>query len=377
MADVHAMADDAEPGAPVPKDAIDPELVSLRPRTQVGLITALSVVVFCVYLALRLWPDFEFAGEGAAREVTVAEVRDNRLADQSFVKLRADLERAGAVRVRVSKGVPGLRVVPVVGGGDRVWVVLDGDGWSSPRAEPSYTGRLRRLDTLPFEEPFLAQVRAHPHPRFITALDLRQGREAGDQVTLTAVSGDTFAIEPDDEVEIVVPDPDAATVAASFGERLPDAEAWSTALAAIGLVAPGAQPAKRDDQQAWFDVRRPGALADTAKILQDAGLWGARVESVTREYRAGWRAVRVDETGVTLGGAHLPWSAVDVVAVHAARPLVDNPWIVIVGDAPGNYWYVRPLYVLIALFGVLFTWALIRTARRELLSPKVPTPASE
>jgi hypothetical protein len=38
---------------------------------------------------------------------------------------------------------------------------------------------------------------------------------------------------------------------------------------------------------------------------------------------------------------------------------------------------VRPLYVLIALFGVLFTWALIRMARRELLSPKVPTAASE
>ena len=47
-----------EPGAPVPKDEIDPELVSLRPRTQVGLLTSFSVVVFCIYLAAVPWIGF-------------------------------------------------------------------------------------------------------------------------------------------------------------------------------------------------------------------------------------------------------------------------------------------------------------------------------
>jgi len=380
MPEVLTMADDqqpADPGAPVPKDAIDPELVSLRPRTQVGLVTALSVVAFCVYLALRLWPDFQFAGEGAPRDVTVEQIRAGQVEDESHVQVRADVERAAAVKVRQSEAKPGFRLVPAVGGADRVWIALDADGWSAPRADPRYAGRLRRLDELPFAGALGRQLRAHPPARFVTGAELRRGRAAGDAGTLTAVTGDAFPVTATDEVEIVVPDPDAATIAASFGERLPDANTWATALATAGLIAPGAKPVRADDGQAWFEVRKPNVLADAPRALQSAGLWGARVEPMSREYRAPWKDVIVDDAGVSLGGARLAWSAVDVAAVHVPRPLSGAAWVVIVGDGPGNYWYVRALYVLIALFGLLFTWALIRTARAELLSPKVPTPVAE
>jgi hypothetical protein len=374
------MADDPEagrgrePGAPIPKDEIDPELVSLRPRTQIGMVTAFSVVAFCVYLALRLWPDFRFAGEGAPEEVTVADLAAGKVAEDSHVTVAVELERAAAVRVKQSAGVPGLRVVPAVGGGDRVWIVLDGDGWTAPREGGRYTGRLRRLSELPFDGSFLGHVRKHPSPRHVTAEELRRALTTG-TTEMTAITGDRFTAAEGDLVEIISIDPDAVIVAASFGERQPDIETWTAALASAGLIDPFAPPRTADDDMVWFDVKRPGALATASKALEEAGLWAARVEPVTRRDRASWREVSASDAGVTVGGATLPWSIVDVAAVRAARPVPGDPWVVIVGESPDRYWYIRPLYAVIAIFAVLFAWALVRTARRELLSPKVPTRA--
>jgi hypothetical protein len=374
------MADDPEanrgrePGAPIPKDEIDPELVSLRPRTQIGMVTAFSVVAFCVYLALRLWSDFQFAGEGAPREITVAELADGKVGENSHVTIAAELERAAAVRVKQSAGVPGLRVVPAVGSGDRVWIVLDGNGWADPREAPRYTGRVRRLSDLPFEGSFRSFVQKHPPSRHVTAEELR--RALGDRSgALTAVTGDSFRVADDDIVEIISIDPDAVIVAASFGERQPDIETWTAALASAGLIEPFAAPRSADDDMVWFDVKRPGALASASKALEEAGLWAARVEPVVRRDRASWREVSASDGGVAVGGASLPWSIVDVAAIYADRPVPGDPWVVIVGDAPDRYWYVRPLYIAIAIFAVLFAWALVRTARRELFAPKVPTRA--
>ena len=374
------MADDPEPdrgrepGAPIPKDEIDPELVSLRPRTQIGIVTAFSVLAFCVYLAVRLWPDLQFGGEGAPVETTVEAIAAGELAADRHVTLAVDLERAAAVRVSRSAGHPGLRVAPAVGSGDRVWIIVDGNGWTTPREGGRYTGRLRRLSDLPFEGSFRSQVGKHPAPRHVTAEELRRAVGAGTR-ELTAVTGDSFTAAEDDVVEIVSIDPDAVIVAASFGERQPDIETWTAALSSAGLIEPFAAPRTADDDMVWFDVRRPGALASTSKALEEAGLWAARVEPVTRRDRAVWRQVRADAAGVTVGDATLPWSVVDVAAVYAARPLPGDPWVVLVGEAPDRYWYVRPLYVAIAIFAALFAWALVRTARRELLSPKVPTRA--
>lgn len=363
-----------EPGAPIPKDEIDPELVSLRPRTQIGMVTALSVVAFCVFLSVKLWPDLRFAGEGGPEEVDTDEIASGGVGVDRHVTLAADLERAAAVRVKQSAGVPGLRVVPVVGGADKVWVVLDGNGWAAPREGGRYTGRLRRLSDLPFAGSFLGYAKQHPAPRHVTAEELRRAI-ATKSTELTSVTGDTFTAAADDIVEIVSIDPDAVIVAASFGERQPDVETWTAALAGAGLIEPFAAPRTADDDMVWFDVKRPGALANTTRALEASGLWAARVEPVTRRDRASWREVAASDAGVTVGGATLPWSIVDVAAVHAARPVPGDPWVLIVGESPDRYWYIRPLYVVIAIFAVLFAWALVRTARRELLSPKVPTRA--
>src|SRR5262245_57959721 len=202
-----------EPGAPVPKDEIDPELVSLRPRHQVGLVTAFFVVLFCIFLSVKLWPDFEYAGEGKARAVSVADVAAGKVGAESHVTVPLALERAAAVRIRQSKGVSGLRIVPAAGGGDALWVVLDGDGWADPREGEAYTGRLRRLSELPFESAFRAQVRANPSPRHVTSFELHRALASGGG-GVQAVTGDVFNVGGTTQVEIVVPDPDDVTVIA-------------------------------------------------------------------------------------------------------------------------------------------------------------------
>jgi hypothetical protein len=371
MPDVSA-PETRDPGAPVPKDEVDPELVSLRPRTQVGLLTAFSVLAFCIFLAIKLLPDLGYGGEDQARAVTVEQIVAGKVDDESHVTVPITLERAAAIRIRQSKGVPGLRIAPVAGGGDALWVVIDGEAWSPAREGATYTGRLRHLSDLPFDGPVRSYVRANPAPRHVTADELRRSAKAAE---LTAVTGDRFAIADDDTIEIVVPDPDAVLVVASFDSFRPDAAAYAKALADAGFIAPGAQPTKVAGNQAWFAVTRPDALASTDAALAAAHLFGTKVEPLIRRHRVAWKDLVVGANGVTADGTQIPWASFEVAAVHVARPLPSDPWVLLVGETPGHYWYVLPLYVLLALFTALFAWALVRTARRELFSPKVPTRA--
>jgi hypothetical protein len=274
--------------------------------------------------------------------------------------------------------VPGLRVAPVVGSADRVWVAIDGDGWATPRSDGTYVGRLRRLSDLPFESPLRAYAKAHPAPRFVSPDDLREARAEGRPKMLDVTRTD-FIVEDDDVVELVVVDPDAITIIGSFGSRVPDADAWTTqlngAFAAGGAQHYQVELRKADSHQAWFDVHYQGARATAPKLLEAAKLWGGRVEPITRRHRAPYEEVAVSDSSLTIAGATVPWASVDVIAIHAARPIHGDPWVLIAGEVPEQYWYLTTVYVLLGVFALLFGWALVRTARRELMAPKVPTRA--
>lgn len=363
------------PGEPVPKDALDPELVSLRPRTQIGLVTSFAVVLFCVVMGIRLRGDFGFAGEGAPTRRAATDVAGGRAESDTHVELAGTIDRLAAIRVRKSRGANGLRLVPMHGTSDRVWVALDGDGWAPPHEGATYRGRLRQLDDLPFADGLRAEVAKLDAPRYVTGEELRRAHRAGD-AQLTSIAGDAFKVAPGDEVEVVVVDPTAVTVSASLNARLPSAEAWTEALVTAGLVAPGTAPPETVNRLVRFEVRRPDAFASATAALAQAGLWGARLEPVTRRMRTSWAEAKVGDDGLVVEGATVPWAALDVVAIHAARTVPGDAWVVIEGESPATYWYVRPLYGALVLFGLLFGWALARGIKREFLAPRVPTPAS-
>jgi hypothetical protein len=356
-------------GAPVPRDAIDPELVRLRrPRPQIGALTALAIVVLCLWLAGRLDADRRFAGEpDAPRPVTVADLAAGRIDDDAHVAVSARVERGSAVRAQKSPASPGLRLVPVAGSADKVWIAVPGDGWTAPVVDGRYQGRVVPLDELPFAEP-VRDYLARPHPRFVAGDALARARAASaDGGALTTVTGDAVRATGDTRVEVEVADPGAATIVAAFNDRFPDAAAWTEALTRAVVIAPGST-GRDGGGGVVFDVRGPDAVAVATQSIEKAQLWGARVEPVTVRHLATWRELTPAGPSVGFpGGATLPWSAIDVAALWLPRTPPDGAVVVLLGEEPGRYWYVLPIYGAIALFGLLFAWALARAVKRDFL----------
>ena len=355
-----------EPGAPVPKDAIDPELVKLsRPRPKVGLVTALGVVVLCGYFLVKLGPDRRFSGGGAAKHVAVSDVLAGKVALDSYVTLDAEPLVAHAIRSSTMKGGVGLRVAPARGTGERLWLVQNGDGWSPPAT--SFTGRLRRLDALPLAPSIEAYAASHPRPVFASAQAVRAGFAGG---KVEAITGDTVAPADGDRVALDVVDPDAATLVGVLDNKLDTPGAWSAALAAAHLPA-GAPKATTDDE-VRFEV--PMSVASLSAALDAAHLWATRVEPVSHHYETTWGALRRSSpAALAAGSASVPDAEVDLIGLYVARGVPAGAYALITDDQPQDYWYVLPVTIGIGAIGLLFAWALVRAIKRDLLSPPPTT----
>ncbi|HSK01946.1 MAG TPA: hypothetical protein VK932_11920 [Kofleriaceae bacterium] len=373
-----------EPGAPVPRDAIDPELVKLaRTRPKIGAITAAAVVVLCGWFMFRLGADRRFGGEPESpRAVALADVAAGKVADESFVSFEAEPMMSHAIRTGRTKSDPGLRVTPVRGTGERVWLVLSGDGWERPTLK-AYTGRLRRIGELPFAGVLDAHATAYPRPTFASAASVRAAFAGG---PVTTVAGDKIAVADTDRVAFDVVDPGRATIVATFtGKRDPaegdpghgpltDAALWIAELGKHGVAATvSSTPGQADAVlgQARLDVAMP--VADVTAKLEAAKLWAARVERVTRHHETTWGALRASPAGAFAagGGQPVPDAHVDLVGLHVQRGVPGDALALLVGEKPADYWYVLPLTVVLGIIGLLFAWALVRVIR-DLLPARVP-----
>lgn len=388
-----------EPGAPIPRDAIDPDLVRLaRTRPKIGAITAAAVVALCGYfLFFWLAPHRRFAGQPEEpRAVVLSDVAEGKVASNSYVMLDADPMMSHAVRV---KGDTELRVAPARGTGERVWLVLSADGWSRPTFK-AYIGRLRKLTELPFADLLNAHTTRYPRPLFANAAGLRAGFTGGQ---ITTVTGDKVAVADGDKVAFDVVDPARATIIATFiGARaasendpghgpLTDANLWIAELAKLGVTAtvaaaPGqaaAAPQKGEATpgqvdailgQVRLDVAMP--VAAVTEKLEAAKLWAARVERVMRHHETTWGALRSSPAGAfTVGGQTIPDAQIDLVGLAVQRGVPGDAYALVTGEQPQDYWYILPITIALAIIGLLFAWALVR-AVRELLPVRVPAPQS-
>lgn len=357
-----------DPGAPFPKGEIDPELVNLKKdRPPVRAVTAAGVAILCGYLLFRLYPDLVFSRQADKPTPTTIE----RLAEDAFVEVPLPIERSRAVRVRQDHGSAGMRAAPVAGTGDRLWVVMTGDGWAPAVPEAAYTGRVRAVDDVPFADALRAQVAAKPAPAFATLAATRAAFASGQLATVT---GDTVRVAPGDAVAIDVPIPDAAVLLIRFNERLPTPAAWVTALEAAGISA----SAMRDitDYRARLDVKAPDAVASTRAKLEAAKLFVPEIEPVRETVTTTWGELAKAGAGpIVAGGETIPDDRIDLVRVDVARSLPADARVILVGEVPAQYWYVMALFVSLALLGAMSVWALVRAIKRDYLGPK-PTPAA-
>ena len=354
-----------EEGAPIPKDAIDPELIKLsRPRPKVGVITAAGLVFLSVLFLLRLNPDRRFGG--AAEEptrTTAADVVAGKVAADTFVSLEAEPLVAHAIRATNAKGKLGLRVVPARGTGEKLWLVLDGDGWSAPNIGV-YTGRLRKLSELPFASAIADYAAAHPRPVFAAASAVRAGLASGKVATVT---GETVTVAAADRVAFDVVEPNTSVIVCALDERYPNAAAWTKALTDAGITPNGAPQATTE--QAKFEVT--GTPSTLTQKLQAANLWAARVDAVTHHLETTWGALAGSSpAGFTVNGTTIPDSELDLVGLYVARGIPTDAYALITGDKPADYWYVLPVAIALAVIALVFAFALVRAVKRDLITPR-------
>jgi hypothetical protein len=361
-----------EPGAPIAKDAIDPELIKLRrPRAKIGAITAAGVVFLCVVFLLRLNGDRKFGGHGEPTKVTVAQILAGDIASDQYVTLEAEPLMSHAIRTSVQKGGLGLRVAPVRGTGEQLWLVIPGNGWEPPTTT-AYTGRLRKLSALTFASAIEDYAEQHPRPMFATAQATRAAFATG---KVTTVSGETLTIADTDTVKLDVVDPNTALIVAAINDRLPNAGAWASALVAAGITAtPLPAPTGMTDQLR-YEVKGPGAVAATTTKLEAASLWAARVEPVTRHYQTDWATLK---TGGAAGyrvarDLTIPDAEIDLIGLYVSKEIPAGAYALIDGEKPQDYWYVLPISIGLLLIGLVFLWALVRAIKRDFLPPPAST----
>ncbi|HEX4451648.1 MAG TPA: hypothetical protein VH143_12290 [Kofleriaceae bacterium] len=357
-------ADDA--GAPIAKDALDPDMIKLkRARPKIGLVTAAGLVFLCGLFLVRLGPDRRFADSGDAPDrVQISDVLGGRVALDRFVQLNEiELEYSHAIRTTTAKGSLGVRVVPVRGTGEHVWIAVSGDGWDRP-ANGVYAGRLRELSALPFAASVEAFAKDHPRPVFVTPAALHAGLATN---SVQTISGDTIKPEPGDKLAFDVVDPDSSTVIGALNDKLPTARDWAMALVAAGIPANGTPETTRDTVR--FHVLA-GADAVAPK-LEAAQLWGARVESVTTHYETTWSALGSAAAGIPAGkdGKVIPDAQLDLVGAYVARGVPAGALVLLTEERPADYWYVLPITIALAAIGLVFAWALVRAVKRDVLSP--------
>ena len=346
----------AEPGAPVPKDAIDPELVKLRrPGPRVGLLTAAGLVFLSIMYFVRLGPDRRFAGaDTAPAKVTVADVLDGKVGADAYVTVDAEPLISHAIRATASKGSVGKRVVPARGTGERLWLVLDGDGWDPPQLT-GYTGRLRKLADLPLATSVGDYAAEHPRPAFASAADVRAAFATG---KVKSVTGEQVAVADADRIAYDLVDPDAATIVCTLNERFPNPGAWASALAAAGLTVkqtPAAIP-----EQARFELAMPDAMAAAKTALEKAQLWAARLDPITRHVESTWGALK---------SAPPPdLDRADLVGLYVSRDIPSDAYALITDEKPADYWYVTWIVVALGAVVLVFAWALVRAVKRDVLA---------
>src|SRR3569623_483661 len=359
-------AKDENEGAPIPKDAIDPELVKLtRPRPKIGVITAAGLVFLSVFFLWKLPPDRRFSGKDVTPvRVTAADIAAGKVGADSFVSVEAEPLVSHAIRTTASKGSLGLRVVPARGTGEKLWLVLPGTGWAAPPVGP-YTGRLRPLAELPFADAMRDYATKNPRPVFATPANVRAAFNTGKVAT---VDGETIDVKDSDRVAFAHVEPHTATIVATHEEKLPNAAAWTTALAAAGIPPLGAPTATTE--QARFEVA--GTLDEVSAKLKEKELFAANVERVRRHYETTWGELKQSSpAGLSAKGKAVPDAEVDLVGLYVARGIPSDADALLTDDKPDAYWYVLPVTIALAVIALIFGWALVRAVKRDLLDARV------
>ncbi len=353
-------------------DEIDPELISLkRKRAGIGPVLAASVILLCGYLLITLRADLVFALASRTPtdlgDASALHAAGKRLPENQLISLRArpDLANPGWLR---GKQASGHYLMAALGSSGGLWLhLLDDAVTAQPAYDLVYTGRVRSVDDLAFAAELRNYVNSQaPQPRWIAPDSLTAGAPG----TLARdVHGDTLTLTADTPVELDERVAGVALVTLYTNDKVKDELGARAAITDAGL-APAAETVRTTDRSWTFQVAAPEGIPGVRAAISRGNLYAAMAsDSVSEKIirHAGlWKDVTVDAAGKQLklaNGSAFPLGSLASLVAYVDPVLPDDAQILLAGERPGDYWYIGPLYALLAIVLALMVWALVRGLR--------------
>jgi hypothetical protein len=222
-----------------------------------------------------------------------------------------------------------------------------------------WTGRLRRLESLPYASSLAGYFSRETHAtRALDLLALKSRLSSGG--SLRDRAGQEVSLAPSTPMTVEVAFPNEILVRLPR-EKFPTIADAQHELERAGLVArPGAPPGPDDPS---FGVRVTAAPAErnaVAKKLEEAGMpFGPSEE----RWPAPLEQLRLDRETLVVGSHRAP--LVDVRAITWSEPITvgSDAQVLTEGEAPGDFNWVPIVCALLVAFVVFNGWVLARAFR--------------
>lgn len=372
----------AEPGAPIPEDAIDSELLRLPPpRPPRSPMVAVAVVLLGCLLLYRLHVDLLYALQPST-PVELGDARAAALRPETFVSVRGMPDHRNTLAFEAKGDRTRSQLFRLLGTRSRVLVVTV-DPAARPGLDNRFVGRARAFDSLPYA----ASIRDfYDHKaRTLRALDLAAlgALPPGPlPVPFTAPdrSGEPLALGAGDELLLSVRFPADVRVLAQKTKVPSEPDARHEVERLGAPVGPAVET--RDGYGYVLRVSEgPAREALIARLEERGLLFRQRIET----YRVPLGQVRIGPEGLTLPGpAALPQPVVyeqagdrlqpapgaattvlplsQILSVQVSEPVTvaKDAMVILEGESPTAWRWTLPVAVLLLLFIAFNLWYLWR-----------------
>lgn len=406
----------AEPGAPIPPDAVDPDLLRLSvplPRRHPGV--ALAVLVVCGLLLFRLRTELRYALQANEPQdlgqVGLA-LKGAQLAASvdGYVALSGIPDHRNALAFDPKGGRPRQHVFRLLGTGSRVLVTAPAAGPAPHRDR--WSGRLRRFDELSF---FDTVRSAWAATQVLRALDLGKLRGMAPgalpvPLNTSDRAGEPLSITGQQDLLVDVLFPDDVRVLLSK-EKVPSLADADHEVERFGLPhGPGVET--KDGY--GYVLRLPASGPERQRVLAQIDAQGVWLWHRVETYRVPAGAVQVTPAGLLLPGPdalpqpvryRLPtvpavadatkpaapaptpvlllpqkdpatlilWEQLEAVQIHEPMNIAADALVLVHGETPKSVFWTLPMAGLLLLCALFNAWYLARALRR---SPGSEEPAA-
>jgi hypothetical protein len=346
-------------------DELDPELIKLpRPKTRIRPIMAMAIIGICLTIGLRLSSDLFFSRLGNPVAVdSVASLNSDH--ENLFVKLRVRPDRTQALRIVPSRSSSGQVLVPTLGTGGALWLLLPPTAWNAEGATNEvYQGRVSRLADMNFHDTLKGHVaKGTIAMRPIALAEVRKALGAK-TLEVADVSGDRFLLQATTKIQIAETAINRVRILAVATDPYQDEASWSLALQSAGILPSETAPVSSTTTSWTFDVPAPLGAKDITAKLRAAKLHAAQAAEIRSTRTGSWSELGIDGEDIILGNAKPGFRTQSVLV--SAPPLVANgAFLLDTTEKPGTYWYVIIIILALAAFAMLFASALLQTIRRR------------